>query len=125
MHRKLTLLSAPTGFGKTTLLSALVLGCDRRVAWLSLDAGDSDPTRFLTYFVAALRTIAANLGEGVLAMLQSPQPPVPEAIWTTLLNEITAVPDKFVFVLDDYHAIAAPAVDTALTFLLEHLPPHR
>src|SRR5438552_9737071 len=72
LHRKLTLISAPAGFGKTTLVSAWVAGCDRRVAWLSLDEGDNDPTRFLIYLVAALRTIASTVGEAVLDVLQSP-----------------------------------------------------
>ena len=123
LHRKLTLISAPAGFGKTTLVSAWVAGCDRQVAWLSLDEGENDPTRFLTYLVAALRTIAANIGEGVLGVLQSPQPPPTESILTALLNEITAIPDNFVLVLDDYHVIDAKPIDHALTFLLEHLPP--
>src|SRR3990170_4902111 len=121
--RKLTLISAPAGFGKTTLVSEWVAGCERPVAWLSLDEGDNDPTRFLTYLVAALQTIAANIGEGVLGVLQSPQPPPTEAILTALLNEITTIPDNFVLVLDDYHVIDAKPVDDALTFLLEHLPP--
>src|SRR5258706_4719452 len=123
LHRKLTLIAAPAGFGKTTLVSAWVAGCDRQVAWLSLDKGESDPTLFLTYLVAALQTIAPTIGEGVLGVLQSPQPPPTEAILTALLNEITAIPDHFVLVLDDYHVIDAKAVDQALTFLLEHLPP--
>ena len=123
LHRKLTLISAPAGFGKTTLVSEWVAGRERPVAWLSLDEGDSDPTRFLTYLVAALQTIAAEIGKGVLGVLQSPQPPSTESILTTLLNEITTIPDHFVLVLDDYHAIDAQAVDYALTFLLEHLPP--
>src|SRR6059058_2639080 len=123
LHRKLTLISAPAGFGKTTLVSEWVASCDRQVAWLSLDEGDSDPTRFLTYLVAALRTIAPTLGEGVLGVLQSPQPPPPEAMLTALLNEITRLPDHFVLVLDDYHVIDAKPVDIALTYLLEHLPP--
>ena len=123
LHRKLTLISAPAGFGKTTLVSAWVAGCDRPVAWLSLDEGDSDPARFLSYLIAALQTIAANVGEGLLAMLQSPQPPPPETILTALLNEIAAIPEPFVLVLDDYHAVDARAVDEALAFLLEHLPP--
>src|SRR5689334_3614146 len=70
LRRKLTLVSAPAGFGKTTLLSAWVAGCERRVAWLSLDEGDSDPARFLTYLIAALQTVAPNVGEGVLGVLQ-------------------------------------------------------
>jgi ATP/maltotriose-dependent transcriptional regulator MalT len=75
LHRKLTLISAAAGFGKTTLVSAWVSLIERPVAWLSLDEGDNDPTRFLTYLVAALQTIAATIGEGVLSALQSPQPP--------------------------------------------------
>ena len=121
--RKLTLISAPAGFGKTTLVSEWVAGCERPVAWLSLDEGDNDPARFLTYLVAALQTIAANIGAGVLAALQSPQPPPTESILTALLNEITTIPDNFILVLDDYHVIDAKPVDHALTFLLEHLPP--
>src|SRR5512136_776369 len=101
--RKLTLISASAGFGKTTLLSEWVAGCGRRepkvrAAWLSLDEGDNDPTRFLTYLVAALQTIAANIGGGVLGVLQSPQPPPIESILTILLNEITTIPDNFVLV---------------------------
>ena len=123
LRRKLTLLSAPAGFGKTTLISEWVVGRQRPAAWLSLDERDNDPTRFLTYFVAALRTIAPNMGEGVLGALGSPQPPPTESILTALLNEITTIEDDFVLVLDDYHVIDARAVDNALTFLLEHLPP--
>ncbi len=126
---KLTLISAPAGFGKTTLVSEWVADGQHPVAWLSLDEGDNDPIRFLTYLVAALQKIAArqspsgNLGEGVLAALQSPQPPPTESILTAVLNDITTLPDKFAFVLDDYHLIDAQSVDDALIFLLEHLPP--
>ena len=123
LHRKLTLISAPAGFGKTTLLSAWVAGCARPTAWLSLDAGDADPTRFLLYLVAALQTVAPTIGEGILRVLQSPQPPPIDAILTALLNDIAALPDPFILVLDDYHAIDAQPVDQALTFLVEHLPP--
>ena len=123
LHRKLTLIAAPAGFGKTTLVSAWAAACHQPVAWLSLDAGDNDPTRFLTYLVAALRTIAPQIGTGVLDSLQSPPPPPTEPLLTTLLNELTTLSDPFVLVLDDYHVIEAPAVDQVLTFLLEHLPP--
>ena len=122
LHRKLTLISAPAGFGKTTLVSEWVAGGERPAAWLSLDERDNDPTRFLAYLVASLQTIEANIGEGVLAVLQSPQPPPTESILTALLNEITTIPDNFVLVLDDYHVIDAKPVDNALSFLLEHLP---
>ena len=122
LNRKLTLVSAPAGFGKTTLLSEWLSKCERPVAWLSLDEGDSNPTRFLTYLVAALQTVDEELGAGVLGILQSPQPPVTSAL-TTLINELTATPKACVLVLDDYHAIDSQSVDAALSFLLEHLPP--
>jgi len=125
LHRtpSVTLISAPAGFGKTTLVSEWVAGCGRPVAWLSLDEGDNDPARFLAYLVAALQAIAANIGEGVLGVLQAPQPPPTELILTALLNEITTLSDNFVLVLDDYHVIDDKPIDEALTFLLEHLPP--
>ena len=128
-NHKLTLVSAPAGFGKTTLVSEWVVGSDRPTAWLSPDEGDNDPIRFLTYLVAALQIIKENFAERVLALLQSPQPPPTESILTALLNEISTIPDNFILVLDDYDVIdatvvdASTSVDDALTFLLEHLPP--
>ncbi len=121
--RKLTLISAAAGFGKTTLLSEWLSLYEQPTAWLSLDEGDSDPARFLTYLVAALQTIAPDVGKGVLAALQSPQPPAPEAILASLLNDIAAIPHPFLLVLDDYHTLDAPPVDQALAFLLDYLPP--
>src|SRR6476469_8814089 len=124
LHRKLTLIAAPAGCGKTTLLSTWIAGLqanNRPVAWLSLDSGDSDPARFLTYLIAALRSMApapagtTYIAEGALGLLQSsssPQPPPTEAILTTLLNEITGMPEilnNVVLVLDDYHVIDAQA----------------
>lgn len=123
LHRKLTLIAAPAGFGKTTLVSAWVAGCDRPAAWLSLDTVERDPARFLTYLVTALQTVVPTIGAGALRTLHAPQAPPIEAILTALLNDLTAIPDPFVLVLDDYHVIDARAVDAALTFLLEHLPP--
>jgi LuxR family transcriptional regulator, maltose regulon positive regulatory protein len=123
LHRKLTLVSAPAGFGKTTLVSEWVAGCARPAAWLSVDKEDTDSTRFLTYLIAALQTIKANIGAGVLGVLQSPQPPPTESILTALLNEIITIPDNFILVLDDYHLVDGKPVDNAVTFLLEHLPP--
>jgi LuxR family maltose regulon positive regulatory protein len=105
------------------LASEWIACLGRPTAWLSLDDADSDPVRFLTYVVAAVRSIAANIGEKVAAVPQSPQPPPPEVVLTALLNEITALPTPLVLVLDDYHVIEAQAVHQALTFLLKHLPP--
>jgi LuxR family maltose regulon positive regulatory protein len=123
LRHKLTLISAPAGFGKTTLLGEWAATLPRPAAWVSLDEGDNDSARFLAYLVAALRTIAPNMGEGVLGALGSPQPPPTESILTALLNEMAAVTEDSVLVLDDYHVIDAEAVDDALTFLVEHLPP--
>jgi LuxR family maltose regulon positive regulatory protein len=123
LEGRLTLISAPAGFGKTTLVSEWLAGCQRPVAWLSLDEGDNDTTCFLTYFIAALQTIAANIGKGLLVILQSPQPSPIEAILTTLLNDITTISDSFILVLDDYHVIDSQPLDQALVFLVEHLPP--
>ncbi len=125
LGRRLTLISAAAGFGKTTLVSEWLAGCGRPVAWLSLDEGDSDPNRFLTYLVAALQTVAAGIGQGVLEALQSPQPPSTESILTTLINEIATLSDTFILALDDYHAIearpvaASTDVDAAQTLMLE------
>jgi len=117
LHHKLTLISAPAGFGKTTLVSEWIAGSRLPAAWLSLDEGDSDPTRFLAYLVAALRSVAAKLGEGVSGV------PPTESILTALLNEIAAIREAFILVLDNYHLIDARPVEDALAFLLEHLPP--
>jgi LuxR family transcriptional regulator, maltose regulon positive regulatory protein len=132
LHARLTLISAPAGFGKTTLVSewiatltpAPVPEGEVKVAWLSLDEGDNDPNRFLIYLVSALRMIMVNIGEGELRALQSPQPPAVESILAALLNDIAAISDSFILVLDDYHMIESAAVDQALAFLVEHLPPH-
>jgi len=123
LHRKLTLISAPAGFGKTTVVSDWIRQSEIPVAWLSLDDGDNDPVQFLTYFIATLEQIDNTIGQTGQGMLQSPQPPPPEALITALINEIAAVPSQFVLVLDDYHLIEAQAIHDALTFLLEHLPP--
>jgi len=122
LHRQLTLISAPAGFGKTTLVSDWITHYERPIAWLSLDVGDNDSTRFLLYVIVAMQTIDSSIGEGVLTVLQSPQPPPIESLLTILLNEISAISENFVLVLDDYHVIDSPQVDTMLTFLLEHMP---
>jgi LuxR family maltose regulon positive regulatory protein len=122
LQHALTLISAPAGYGKSTLVSAWVQELQFPAAWLSLDDGDGDPSRFLSYLVAALRTIVPHIGDGVLAALQSPQPPPTETLLSLLLNDLAALPDDAVLVLDDYHVVASEAVDRALTFLLDHLP---
>jgi LuxR family transcriptional regulator, maltose regulon positive regulatory protein len=123
LHTKLTLISAPAGFGKTTLVSEWIADCGLPCACLSLDIGDNDPKRFLTYLVAALQTISPDVGKGVLNMLESHHSPENELILTTLLNDITTISHKFILIFDDYHLIDAKPIDNALTYLLDHLPP--
>ena len=126
---KLMLVSAPAGFGKTTLLTEwLAAGPaapadERLAAWLSLDRGDNDPASFWAYVIAALRTVASGVGESALALLRAPQPPPVEAVLTALLNDLAAIAADVVLVLDDYHVIDAPAVQDGMAFLLDHLPP--
>jgi LuxR family maltose regulon positive regulatory protein len=124
LHCRLTLISAPAGFGKTTLVTEWLSVCELPAAWLSLDEGDNDLTRFLTYFVAALQTLTPSSGASILGGLQSAAAPPTEASLTAVLNDIAATTsDDFVLVLDDYHLIDTKQVDTAITFVLEHLPP--
>ncbi|SNS14505.1 LuxR family transcriptional regulator, maltose regulon positive regulatory protein [Geodermatophilus saharensis] len=120
----LTLVSAPAGFGKTTVLTdwlTSVAAGQRPVAWLSLDQRDNDPAVFWTYLVAALRTAAPGVGAGALALLQSPRAST-EAVLATLVNDLSASPDDVVLVLDDYHVVDAPEVQDGMSFLVEHLP---
>jgi LuxR family maltose regulon positive regulatory protein len=125
---KLVLVSAPAGFGKTTLLTEwLARRSTSRdsgsAAWLSLDAGDNDPAHFWTYVIAGLRTLVPSMGDTALDLLRSPQALPVEAVLTTLLNDLGAVDDDVVLVLDDYHVIESREVHDAMAFLLDHLPP--
>jgi ATP/maltotriose-dependent transcriptional regulator MalT len=121
--RPLTLLVAPAGFGKTTLLSDWISQSECRVTWLSLEEGDNDPIRFWVYIIAALQKLQAELCEGALTLLQSPQSPPITSVLSTIINEISSFPDNLSIVLDDYHLIKSQPIHEALTFLLDHLPP--
>jgi len=127
MERKLVLVSAPAGFGKSTLLSSWIAHSGIAAGWVSLDEEDNDPVRFLTYVVAALQAalqaLAPSICETPMAMLQSSLPLPIESILTSLINELASVPQDFVLVLDDYHLIHTPSVHERLAFLLEHQPP--
>ncbi|MEZ4672560.1 MAG: LuxR C-terminal-related transcriptional regulator [Anaerolineae bacterium] len=125
LERPLTLVCAPAGYGKTTLLGewlSSAVGSTIGVAWLSLDEDDNDPTRFLTYLVSALTNIGSLDMDEVLLQLRSPQPPPPKVLLTGLISRLETYPDSFVLVLDDYHLISAAPIHEAMTFLLEHLP---
>lgn len=124
--RRLTLLSAPAGFGKTTLLYEWAgdqARSGRPVAWVLLDEGDNDPVRFLSYLVAALGSnVEEGFGEGVLAALRSPEPPRMEAVLGALVNELAELPVEITIILDDYHVIDSESVHRIVSFLLERLP---
>lgn len=120
---RLTLVSAPAGFGKTTLLASWLQGAGRAHTWLSLDENDNDFTRFLAYFLAALQGVNPDIGQAAQVMLQAPQPPPPEAVLTSLLNDVASTADTFVLVLDDYHLIQTLPIHQQLAFWLEHQPP--
>ncbi len=123
VERPLTVVSAPAGFGKTTLLSGWISEAKRRVAWLSLEVSDNDPARFLAYIIAAMQTVQDGLGESALSLLRAQQPSLSlDAVLTTLLNEIAASTQEYVLVLDDYHVIESYPIHYALAFLVEHLP---
>lgn len=121
----LTLISAPAGSGKTTLLSAWRAreGDDYPAAWLSLDAGDNDPRRFLAYLAKALETLQTDLVTGKMVLLSSPQQESIETVLTSLINDLAGFPSDFALVLDDYHLITSPALQAGMAFLLEHQPP--
>src|SRR6266487_846239 len=119
----LTLIVAPAGWGKTTLLSAWHADASRS-AWVSLDEGDNDPIRFWTYIISALNTLHPGVGETTLALMYAASSPPIEDVLTSLLNALIQLPMETVLVLDDYHLIVAQPIHNALTYLVEHLPPN-
>jgi LuxR family maltose regulon positive regulatory protein len=130
LHRgatsRLTLVCAPAGFGKTTLLSAWLAAAppeEGSVAWLSLEASDCQPGVFWTYVITALQTVAPGVGVDALALLQAAQAPI-ETVLTMLVNELDAAPNTIYLVLDDYHVVDGSDVGAGVVFVLEHLPPH-
>ena len=123
---KLTLVSAPAGFGKTTALAAWLAEPaprPRSVAWLSLEEDDGQPTTFWTYLVTALAKVVPGVGADTLPLLASPQPEI-HTLLATLVNELSAVPGEISLVLDDYHLVDGSGIGAGMSFLLEHLPPN-
>ena len=122
LDKKLTLIAAPAGFGKTTLLSEWIPQCTRKVVWLSLDENDNDPARFWVYFIISLQQLRQNLGSDALGLLQSPQALPITSVLTSIINETAAVSEEFAVVLDDYHVIDFQPIHDALAFMIDHLP---
>jgi LuxR family maltose regulon positive regulatory protein len=122
IHHKLTLISAPAGFGKTTLLSEWVFKNETPVAWISLDKGDNDPVHFIHYLIAALQKVDPNTGKPTLDMLQSPQQPPIESIMTSLIREISEISNNCALVLDDYHCVDTKQIHNMVESLLDYLP---
>ena len=125
-ERKLTLVSAPAGFGKTTMLAEWLAAApvrERAAGWVSLDQSDNDPAFFWAYFIAALQTVQSQVGERAQSLLHSPQPPPIESVLTTLINEINAIDDDFALILHDFHIVDSRPVHSGIAFLLDHLPP--
>ncbi len=123
LGHKLTLISAPAGSGKTTLVTDWIGRGSRQIAWISLDEGENDPVQFLTYLIAALQQIDHNIGQTVLKILPSPQLPPLQSLVISLINDISAAGAMATLVLDDYQLIHSKSVHEVLQFLLEHQPP--
>src|ERR1044071_96920 len=130
LERRLTLISAPAGFGKTTLIASWLhsLGnrhqTARRVAWLSLEEDDNEPFRFLSHFIAAWQTIDAGIGQTAMSLLETLHLPKLNHLMTLLINDLAALPQSCLLVLDDYHLINNSELQSAVAFFLDHLPPH-
>src|SRR5437660_5758321 len=127
LEHKLSLLSAPAGFGKTTLVSEWIATRGERqdsppVAWVSLDVGDNDPVRFWRYVIAACRSFHANVGESALALLQTSRRPPLESMLTTFINELAQLVCRGYLVLEDYHVITSPRIHETMTYFVDHLP---
>ncbi len=123
ISEKLTLISAPAGFGKSSLAREWVLALDKPIAWLSLDANDNDLTRFIAYLIAALQQINPSIGQSIQAILGSPDPPPTQTFVAALTNDIAATPTPFVLVLDDYHTIREVSIHETVRGLLDRQPP--
>jgi LuxR family maltose regulon positive regulatory protein len=118
----LTLITAPAGFGKTTLVASCVSNCGMSVAWFSLDKNDNQAGRFLNYLVASLQEVDNTIGSEAAQMVIEPQQAPPEAVLTSLINDLDSAGREIALVLDDYHLISSQAVHSAVAFLLDHCP---
>jgi LuxR family maltose regulon positive regulatory protein len=126
-NTSLILVCGPAGYGKTTLVSQWLQTSPEihpdRYAWLTLESGDDDLTRFLTYFVTAIQRLRPGFGEAVLKMLQTHKPQPSAVLATLLVNELSELPRRIFLILDDYHLITAQPIQSIIAFLVDHQPP--
>ena len=122
LGKKLTLVTAPTGFGKTTLMSMWMASRDFASAWVTLDENDNDPSRFWTYFISALRTFDSAVGKSTLSALSAPQLPSFQTLLTPLLNDVAQLTEPCVLILEDFHSITSKQISESLSFLIQNLP---
>jgi LuxR family maltose regulon positive regulatory protein len=123
-RQPLTLVTAPTGFGKTTLLAAWLSLREGPAGWVSLDRADNDPTIFWAYFITALRDLGPNVGDRPLSMLFSPEPPPLQTTLTALINQLATLGDDIVILLDDYHVVEDRRIHDGVEFFVNNIPPH-
>jgi len=122
LNRKLILISAPAGFGKTTIISDWIHHCEIPTAWFSLDKGDNDPAIFLSYIISGIQNIRKEFGQSALELLKSPKEPNSESITSLLINDILSINQDFLLVLDDFHLVNSSEILVIVTYLLEHIP---
>jgi LuxR family maltose regulon positive regulatory protein len=122
MSRKLILISAPAGFGKTTVVSDWIDQTKIPAAWFSLDNGDNDPVDFLSYIISGIQSIHKEFGQSAIKLLNSPNKPSVESIASLLINEILNINQNFLLVLDDFHLIKSKEVINLISYLLDHIP---
>ncbi len=122
LTRKLTVIAAPTGFGKTTLIGQWIASRELPSAWVTLDENDNDPSRFWTYAVSALRNLDSSLGKTALSLLTTSQPPSFYAFLTPLINDLAQLKESCVLVLEDYHSITSKEIHQGVSYLIQHLP---
>lgn len=122
LAKKVSLVTAPAGFGKTTLVRMWIANRDFRSAWVTLDENDNDPSRFWTYVVSAIRTFDPSVGKNTLSALMNSQPPSFQTLLTPLINDLARLKEPCVLVLEDYHAVTSAEISKAVSFLIQHLP---
>ena len=120
--QRLILVTAPAGFGKTTLVTCWLAQQSKKAAWVSLDSHDNDPLLFLSYIVAAMQQLEAGACGTVAPLLESPEPPSPQILLTYLINDLASLKEPYILVLDDYHVVDSAEIHALIDFLVDRIP---